>query len=210
MSPIRVLLVDDHPVVRNGIRGLLGKTADIDIVGEAANGAEALRLIGEVHPDILLLDMALPDIEGTQVARQVQQQYPHVKILALSAHDDSFYIKGLLELGAAGYLMKDEAPEAIIEAVRGVAHGEKGWVSRKIAAHISNWIQNGSADLLNLTDREREVLRLLVDGKTNQTIAVELSISEKTVEKYVGAIFVKLNVTSRVEAAVYAVREGLV
>jgi DNA-binding NarL/FixJ family response regulator len=210
VSPIRVLLADDHPVVRNGIRGLLEKAVDIDIVGEASTGAGALSLIGDAHPDILLLDMELPDMEGTEVARQVQQQYPQVKILALSAHDDSFYIKGVLELGAAGYLMKDEAPEAIIEAVRGVAHGEKGWVSRRIAARMSSWVEKGSPDQPNLTDREREVLRLVVDGKTNQSIAVELSISEKTVEKYVGAIFIKLNVTSRVEAAVYAVREGLI
>ena len=210
MSPIHVLLVDDHPVVRNGIRGLLEKAVDIQIVGEASNGVDALRLTGEVHPDILLLDMELPDMQGTQVAQQVQRQYPNVKILALSAHDDSFYIKGLLELGAAGYLMKDEAPEAILEAVRGVAHGDKGWISRQIAAQMTSWVQNGSQDGAKLTAREREVLRLVVDGKTNQIIAVELSISEKTVEKYVGAIFTKLNVASRVEAAVYAVREGLI
>jgi DNA-binding NarL/FixJ family response regulator len=210
VSPIHVLLVDDHPVVRNGIRGLLEKAVDIQIVGEASNGVDALRLTGEVHPDILLLDMELPDMQGTQVAQQVQRQYPNVKILALSAHDDSFYIKGLLELGAAGYLMKDEAPEAIVEAVRGVAHGDKGWISRQIAAQMTSWVQNGSQDGAKLTAREREVLRLVVDGKTNQIIAVELSISEKTVEKYVGAIFTKLNVASRVEAAVYAVREGLI
>jgi DNA-binding NarL/FixJ family response regulator len=210
VSPIQVLLVDDHPVVRNGVRGLLEKAVDIKIVGEASNGADALRLTGEVHPDILLLDMELPDMQGTQVAQQVQRQFPNVKILALSAHDDTFYIKGLLELGAAGYLMKDEAPEAIVEAVRGVAHGDKGWISRQIAAQMTSWVQNGSQDGAKLTTREREVLRLVVDGKTNQFIAVELSISEKTVEKYLGAIFAKLNVASRVEAAVYAVREGLI
>ena len=210
MSPIHVLLVDDHPVVRSGIRALLEKAVDIHIVGETSSGADALELIGEVHPDILLLDMELPDMEGTEVARQVHHRYPNVKILALSAHDDAFYIKGLLELGAAGYLMKDEAPDAIVEAVRGVAHGQMGWVSRRIAAHISSWVQKGNSDQGNLTEREREVLRLLVNGKTNQAIAVELNISEKTVEKYVGTIFIKLNVNSRVEAAVYAIREGLI
>ena len=210
MNPIRVLLVDDHPVVRSGIHGLLEKAMDIEIVGEASSGEEALHLVEETHPDVLLLDMELPDIQGTQVARQIQQLHPKVKIMALSAHDDSVYVRELLEMGAAGYLMKEEAPELIIEAVRGVAQGEQGWVSRRIAAQIASWVQAGGPDKMDLTPREKEVLRLVVQGKTNQAIAVQLAISEKTVEKYIRAIFNKLNVTSRVEAAVYAVREELI
>src|SRR3990172_8134390 len=210
MNPIRVLLVDDHPVVRSGIHGLLEKAMDIEIVGEASSGEEALHLVEETHPDVLLLDMELPDIQGTQVARQIQQLHPKVKIMALSAHDDSVYVRELLELGAAGYLMKEDAPEKIIEAVRGVAQGEEGWVSRRIASQIAAWVQSGAAGKMDLTLREREVLRLVVQGKTNQAIATQLSISEKTVEKYIRAIFDKLNVTSRVEAAVQAVREELV
>src|SRR5512142_3140895 len=134
MSPIRVLLADDHPVVRSGIRGLLEKAGEIEVVGEAARGAEALELAGTTAPDVVLLDMELPDIEGTQVAHQLQQLYPQVKILAFSAHDDPFYIRGVLEAGAAGYLMKDEAPELILEAIRGVARGDQGWVSRSVSA----------------------------------------------------------------------------
>jgi DNA-binding NarL/FixJ family response regulator len=210
MSPVHVLLVDDHPVVRNGIRSLLEKAVDIEIVGEAGNGAEALHLADELHPNVLLLDMELPDIQGTQVAQQIRQQHPEVKILALSAHDDAVYIRGLLEIGAAGYLMKEEAPEVIVDAVRGVAHGDKGWISRRIAAHIAAWVEADKPGNAALTNREQEVLRLVVQGKTNQAIAAELGISEKTIEKYMGEIFAKLNVTSRVEAAVYAVREGLV
>ena len=210
MSPIRVLLVDDHPIVRSGIRGLLEKALDLEMVGEASTGEESLRLVEETHPDVLLLDMELPDIQGTQVARQVQQNHPNVRILALSAHDDPAYVRSLLELGAAGYLMKEEAPEAIVEAVRGVAHGEQGWVSRRIAAQIASWIQVGDSGKVKLTSRERDVLRLIVQGKTNQAIAHEMKISEKTVEKYIRTIFTKLNVSSRVEAAVLAVREGLV
>ena len=210
MSPIRVLLVDDHPVVRSGIHDLLNKSPDIDVVGEAANGEQGLQMVEEMHPDVLLLDMELPDIQGTRVAQQVQQLYPRVKILALSAHDDSIYVRELLELGAAGYLMKEEAPEAIVEAVRGVAMGEQGWVSRRIAAQMASWVQAGEPGKMKLTLKELEVLRLVVQGKTNQAIAVDLHISEKTVEKYIKAIFDKLNVASRVEAAVFAVREGLV
>jgi DNA-binding NarL/FixJ family response regulator len=210
MSTIRVLLADDHPVVRNGIRALLEKAGDIEIVGEAGNGRELLDLAEKVPSDLVLLDMELPDIEGTQVANQIQQSHPNIKILALSAHDDAFYIKGVLESGAAGYLMKDEAPEMILEAVRGVARGDKGWISRCVSAQITSWIQGGNSVEIKLTPREENVLRLVVTGKTNQAIAAEMKISEKTIEKYMGSIFTKLNVTSRVEAAVYAVRQGLV
>jgi len=210
MSPIRVLLADDHPVVRNGIRDLLEKEIDIEIVGEATNGVETIYLVEEANPDVLLLDMELPDFQGTEVAQQVQLRFQKVKILVLSAHDDSIYVRELLKLGAAGYLLKDEAPEAIVEAIRGVAHGEKGWVSRRIAAQISSWMQSDKPDEAKLTQREHEVLQRIVQGKTNQAIAIELNISEKTVEKYLSVIFTKLNVTSRTEAAVLAVREGLV
>lgn len=210
MSLIRVFLVDDHPVVRSGIRSLLEKDASIEVVGEASTGEEALRLVDEAQPDVLLLDMELPDIQGTRVAEQIQQFHPKVKILVLSAHDDSVYVRELLELGAAGYLMKEEAPELIVEAIRGVAHGEQGWVSRRIAAQIASWMQSGGPGDIKLTPREHEVLRLVVQGKTNQAIAADLHISEKTVEKFMQSIFIKLNVTSRVEAAVYAVREGLI
>ncbi len=218
MSPIRVLLADDHPVMRSGLRHLLEKSGEIEVVGEAATGAEALELAGSRAPDLLLLDMELPDLQGTQVARQVQQRHPQVKILALSAHADPLYIRGVLEAGAAGYLLKDEAPEMILEAIRGVARGDQGWVSRAIAAQMSAWVVSGPSGRAaggqpgapHLTRREEEVLRLVVAGKTNQAIALELAIHEKTVEKYMGSIFSKLNVNSRVEAAVHAVRTGLV
>jgi DNA-binding NarL/FixJ family response regulator len=207
-KPIRIVLVDDHPVVRSGIRTLLEKAQDLEIVGEAERGEAVRALVAEVHPDVLLLDMELPDIDGIQVAKQIQQSEPGVKILALSAHDDPVYIRGLLEAGAAGYLMKEEAPEAIIEAVRGVAQGDKGWVSRKVAARVAAWMEAESKGTLSA--REQDVLRLVVQGKTNQAIGVGLGISEKTVEKHVSEILVKLGVTSRVEAAVHAVRAGLV
>ena len=169
-----------------------------------------MRLVEETPADVLLLDMELPDIPGTQVAEQVKQSHPELKILSLSAHDDSTYVRQVLELGAAGYLMKDEAPEVIVEAVRGVAKGQQGWISRGIAAQMAGWMQAGRPEGAKLTPREQETLRLLVEGRTNQAIGNELQISEKTVEKYIKAIFEKLNVSSRVEAAVVAVRLGLV
>jgi len=210
MSVIRVLLVDDHPVVLGGMRGMLEKYMDIEIAGEASNGQEALRLAEESHPEVVLLDMELPDIPGVQVAEQIRQLHPDTKILVLSAHDDPTYVRALLELGAAGYVMKEEAPDVIVEAIRSVANGELRWVSQRITGQIVSWMQAGRGDPARLTPRELEVLRMVVEGKTNLAIATDLKISQKTVEKYMGVIFSKLNVTSRVEAAVYAVREGLI
>lgn len=212
MSPTTVLLVDDHPVVRAGIRNLLEKAVDITVVGEASNGEEALRLVKELNPQVLLLDMEMPGINGSEVAHQLQASGSTVRILALSAHDDKQYIQELLANGASGYLVKEEVPEAIVEAVRGVARGEQGWVSRQVAAQISNWMRADSTphNRMGLTGREAQVLHAVVDGKTNQEIGLLLGISEKTVEKHLEGVFTKLGVASRVEAAVHAVREGLV
>jgi DNA-binding NarL/FixJ family response regulator len=133
-----------------------------------------------------------------------------VRVLALSAYDDRQYVLNLLACGAAGYLTKEEAPRAIVEAVRGVWRGEQGWLSRSVAARVMAWMQEGEPKKPKLTGREIEVLRLVVAGKTNQAIGLGLGISEKTVEKHLDAVFSKLGVTSRVEAAVHAVREGWV
>jgi DNA-binding NarL/FixJ family response regulator len=208
MTSIRVVLVDDHPIVRAGIRHLLEKAADIVIAGEASDGKEALQLVEELNPDVLLLDMEMPGLSGVQVAEQLHKAGARVRILALSAYDDKQYIQELLAKGAAGYLIKEEAPEAIVEAVRGVARGERGWLSRRVAAKISAWMGEAEQDRKGLTTREIQVLQGIVDGKTNQEIGLALSISEKTVEKHLEAVYNKLGVASRVEAAVYAVREG--
>jgi DNA-binding NarL/FixJ family response regulator len=210
VTHIKVLLVDDHPVVRSGIRTLIEQVPDIDVIGEASTGAEALKMTRELTPDVLLLDMEMPDISGNQVANQLLKEGSSVRILALSAHDDRQYIQELLSIGAAGYLVKEEVPEAIIEAVRGVARGEQGWVSRRIAAQLSNWMRDDVLEKTELTPREVEVLKTVVAGKTNQEIGLTLGISEKTVEKHLEGIFTKLGVASRVEAAVLAVREGYV
>jgi len=209
MATIRVVLADDHPVVRSGIRSMLEKAPDIDIVGEANNGAEALRLVQELAPHVLLLDMEMPGLTGAEVARQLKASGSPVRVLALSAYDDKHYIMGLLAAGAAGYLTKEEAPEAIIDAVRGVSYGEQGWISRRVAERMTAWTLE-EPDKTTLTHRELDVLRWVVDGKTNQEIGAVLGISDKTVEKHLEAIFKKLGVASRVEAAVRAVKEGWV
>lgn len=209
MAVTRVVVADDHPVVRSGIRTLLEHASGIDVVGEAGDGVEALKMTEELNPDILLLDMEMPNLKGVEVAQKLRQSGSSVRILALSAYDDKDYIVELLSNGAAGYLMKEEVPDAIIEAVRGIARGEEGWVSRKVGSKMADFMR-GITRKGGLTTREGEVLRMVVDGKTNQEIGLSLGISEKTVEKHLEGIFMKLGVTSRVEAAVYAVREDLV
>jgi DNA-binding NarL/FixJ family response regulator len=208
MPSINVVLADDHPVVRAGIRNLLEQASDIVVVGEAKDGNETIKMVEDLKPDVLLLDMEMPGISGSQVAQQLMNSGSAVHILALSAHDDKEYIQELLSNGAAGYLVKEEVPEAIIEAVRGVSRGERGWLSRRVAAQMSAWMQEGEQDRKGLTSREVEVLQAVVAGKTNQEIGLALGISEKTVEKHLEGVFAKLQVASRVEAAVRAVREG--
>jgi DNA-binding NarL/FixJ family response regulator len=209
MDKIRVILADDHPVVRTGIRTLLERADDILVVAETGQGDEVFALIEDMAPHVLLLDMEMPGLSGVEVAMRLKESCAPVRVLALSAYDDEQYIHNLLLNGAAGYLTKEEAAESIIDAVRGVARGEEGWFSRRAAAQLSTMHRQGSHEAKEITKRERDVLRLVVAGKTNQEIGLELGISEKTVEKHVGALFAKLKVTSRVEAAVLAVQQGL-
>jgi DNA-binding NarL/FixJ family response regulator len=208
MNKIRVLLVDDHPVVRGGIRGLIETDDQIQVVGEAASGHEALEMVVELQPDVVLLDMEMPDLSGVEVARRLQDSRSGARVLALSAYDDPQYIRGLLSSGAAGYLTKDEAPEFILEAINGVWRGQDGWLSRRVAARMSIWTRD-DAEQHGLTNRELEVLQTIVDGKTNQEAGLTLGISDKTIEKHLESIYRKLGVSSRVEAAVLAVREGI-
>ncbi len=209
MTKIRVLVADDHPLAREGLRNLLERATGIEVVGEAGDGFEALKLVDELSPDVLMLDMEMPGLEGIEVAQRLQAAGATVRILALSAHNDKEYITGLLTNGAAGYLTKGETPQNLVEAVRGVARGEQGWVSRQVAAQMIAWTQEKANASSILTGRETQVLKLVVEGKTNQEIGHALGISEKTVEKHLDGVFTKLKVSSRVEAAVYAVREGL-
>lgn len=209
MSQIKVLLVDDHPVVRAGIRGLLEEAEDILVVGEASDGEQALQAITQLNPDVIVLDIEMRGMDGIAVAQALKTQPGAPRILVLSVHQDKRYVLGLLEQGAAGYLTKDEAMDTIIEAIRGIASGQTGWLSRTVAAKVVAWTVNKPSEYDQLTEREIEVLRLLAKGLDNQAISAALHISEKTVKNHVSTIYSKLNVTTRIEAGIWAWRHGL-
>ena len=207
---IRVLLADDHPALRVGLRVLLEQAADIQVVGETSDGQAALEQVAALGPDVAVLDCELPRLEGIAVATELRRRALPTRVLALSAYADERYVRGMIDAGAVGYLLKDEAPGMIVEAVRAAARGE-GWFSPRIATQVAAWTRGKIAALSQqeLTERERQVLRLVAAGKTNKEIGRALGISDKAVEKRLGEIFAKLNVASRVEAAVWAVRQGL-
>jgi DNA-binding NarL/FixJ family response regulator len=188
----------------------LESASDIEVVAETSGGEEVFVLLERWTPDVLLLDMEMPGLTGMEVAARLKESRFSVRVLALSAYDDEEYIRKLLQSGAAGYLTKEEAAEGIIDAVRGVARGEEGWFSRRAVAQLRALSHSDQSEESTLTKREKEVLAQVAGGLTNQEIGLALGISEKTVEKHLGSIFQKLDVSSRVEAAVQAVQRGLV
>lgn len=206
---IRVLLVDDHPVVRQGIRNLLDREKDLKVVGEVSDGSSVFDAIERCSPDVLILDMELPGLSGVEIARRLQAEDSPIVVLGLSAYDDEHYLREVLAAGASGYLTKEEALEKIVEAVRGVARGEKGWFSRRAAAQMASWVHSGRAPGSELTEREREVLALLAEGWTNERIGRELSISERTVRFHLSNAYQKLGFRNRAEAVAWAVQTRL-
>jgi DNA-binding NarL/FixJ family response regulator len=202
---IRVLLADDHPLVRAGIRSVLTAEEDIALVGEAVDGDQVQRLCQELEPDILLLDLNMPGPSPFETVAYLRQHCPRVKVLVLTAYDDDAYVRGLTAAGVAGYLLKDEVPETVVRAIRVAVQG-KSWFSQPV---VEKLVRLKTEEAI-LTDRERQILSLIAQGRNNSQIAIELDLAEQTVRNYVSRIYVKLNLDSRVQAVVWARERGWV
>jgi two-component system response regulator NreC len=211
----RLLLVDDHAVVRSGLKMLLGSERDVEIVGEAGTAAEAIEAVGAVRPDVILMDIGLPDLSGIDATREIKKRFPKVSIVALTIHEDQEYFFKMLEAGASGYVPKRAAPEELLTAIRAAATGEVYLYPSLAKLLVKDYLtQDHSGDersnLDGLTDREREVLTYLAEGSSNDEIAVSLVISPKTVERHRENIMHKLNLHSRAELVRYAIRKGII
>lgn len=212
MKIINVVLADDHAVMRASIRNLLEIAPEIKIVGEAKNGIETLRLVEALSPQVLILDIEMPQMTGIEVARRLKTARSRVSILMMSAHDDWPYIESMLDLGVAGYLTKTEAPKIIAAAVQGVARGEQGWIGPQVAKQISARTSHPLRVPVQipLTQQEKVVLRLVGDGKTNREIEQALNLSEQLVETYLEILFAKLGITSRAMAVNHSRQMGII
>jgi DNA-binding NarL/FixJ family response regulator len=208
----RVVIVDDHTLVREGTRQILESCPSIRVVGEAADGAEAVTVVAMQRPDVVILDVVMPGMNGVMAAREIKKRFPEVAVIVLTAHDEDQFVFALLEAGAAGYLLKDVPGEQLLDAVRAVQAGEAvlhPTVARKVLQRFQSGSQpNGTAAGEALTERELEVLRLAGSGLSNKVIAARLDVSTRTVQAHLAHVFVKLGVASRTEAAIRALREG--
>lgn len=212
MDKIRVIIADDHAVVREGTRRLLEQEPDLEVVGEAADGQEAVALATRLKPGVAIMDIAMPRLDGIEATRQIKALCPSITILALTAYDDDQFIFSLLEAGAAGYLLKSVRGHELVEAVREVHAGESVLhpsVARKVLNRFAGSSKPRKQEPVDiLSDREMEVLKLASRGLSNQEIANQLSLSTRTVQGHLGHIFNKLEVGSRTEAVVHALKEG--
>jgi two-component system, NarL family, response regulator LiaR len=209
----RVLIADDHPLMRAGLRERLEKAhAGIEVVGEASDGQEAYELAGRLHPDLVLLDIAMPNLNGIDAARQIKAAWPEIAILILTAYDDEQYVYALIEAGAAGYLLKTIDGAALADAVNRIEQGEtvlSQEITEKLVSRIVHGESSPSQRAANpLSEREREVLALAANGAGNKLIAHELQVSVRTVHAHMRNIFAKLGVASRTEAVMLGARQG--
>jgi DNA-binding NarL/FixJ family response regulator len=210
---IRVLLCDDQEVVREGLRAILGTAAGIQVVGVAADGAEALELVEQTQPDVILMDLNMPVMTGTEATRRIREKFPAVKVLVLTTYEADEWLFDAIRAGASGYLLKETPRANLIKAIEGTYAGQTfvdSNVAGKLFDHVADPSVTRDTTLANsLTDRERDVLRLLARGMTNAEIAAQLYLSEGTIRNYLSTLFEKLGVTDRTRAAVIALKHGL-
>ncbi len=204
------MLADDHAVVRQGFRLILAAQPDMEIVGEAGNGREAVELAEKLQPDVVVMDVAMPELNGIEATRRLARQSPRSRVLALSMHKDSVYVREILRAGARGYLLKDAIDRDLLAAVRAVASGE-GYLSPGVSEAVLTDYRRHVTDPLDLlSSREREVLQMIAEGKTNKEIASALNLSVYTVDAHRGRVMEKLNVHSMGELVRFAMRNGLI
>ncbi len=207
---IRILLADDHVLVRQGFKMILSAQPDMQIVGEAANGREAVEAGEKLQPDVVLMDVTMPELNGIEATRRLVTASPRTRVLALSMHKDAVYVREILRAGARGYLLKDSADADLIAAVRSVAKGE-GYLSPSVSdAVLTDYRRHVTDPLDLLTTREREVLQMIAEGKTNKEIATTLNLSVYTIEAHRGRVMEKLNLHSTGELVRFALRSGLI
>ena len=206
---IRVMIVDDHTMVRKGLATILKVFDDLQLAGEAENGAVAIQLCGEILPDVVLMDMVMPEMDGAATTRLIRQQFPHVQVIALTSFKEGDLVKNALEAGAIGYLLKDVSAEELVQAIR-AAHAGRATLSPEAAQALVEKANRPPAPGLDLTERELEVLALMVEGLNNTQIAGRLTVSSSTIKSHVSNILSKLEVASRTEAVTLALRSRIV
>ena len=207
--PIRVLLVDDHTMVRRGLATFLKAFDDLELAGEAESGQAAIRLCAEVFPDVILMDMVMPDMDGASATRAIRQQFPQVQVIALTSFKEGDLVKQALSAGAIGYLLKDVSADELAEAIR-AAYAGRATLSPEAAQALVDRAHQPAAPGLDLTERELEVLALMVEGLNNTQIAGRLTVSSSTIKSHVSNILSKLGVASRTEAVTLALRNGII
>ena len=210
-KPIRILLADDHRVLRSGLRALLSAQADLDVVGEASDGGEALRMAQTLKPDVLVMDVGMPGVNGIDATARVRRELPATKVLILSMHDDQGYLRQALRAGASGYVLKRAADTELLAAIRAAARGEVFLDSSLAKDLVEDVVRPRGQEpaLPTLSDREREVLHLLARGHTNQQVADRLCIGVKSVETYKARLMEKLGLKGRAELVRYALEHGV-
>jgi len=209
IKPIRILLVDDHDMVRRGLAVFLQAFPDLELIGEAANGIEAIELCGQLRPDVILMDVMMPDMDGIEATRRIRAQYPHIHVLMLSSSKDEHLIMSAIQAGAIGYVLKDIRVDEMAKAIRDAYQGKSMLSSEALQALINATARPPERDY-HLTDREHELLSLLVKGLSNPEIAQQLTISLSTVKFHISSILAKLSATSRTEAVAIAIEKHLV